>query len=110
MPVISKPQLDFFTEQNGCLAVSSVSSSVAIGSAGDTLLLMNVGATLCYIRQGDSQVVATAGGVVTAAATGGFPVPAGAILQIRALYESTHLAAITDSGTTTLRISRGSGV
>lgn len=100
----------FFAESNATLAVTTSSSSVNIGSSGDVVLIKNDGAATAYVAFGSSSATAVAGGVVTlASGTASMPVLSGEVTSIRGLVYDTA-AAITDSGTTVLRFSRGSGV
>jgi len=102
----------FYAESNSTLAVTSISANVAVGYVGDVLLLQNDGYSTCYVALGiDSTVTATAGGTTTAANTGSMPILAGSTILIRVIPNLGYVAAITDgSNTTTLRISRGTGV
>lgn len=94
---------------NGTIAVTTSSQSIALQGAGMSLLVKNVGGGECFIAIGDSTVTATAGAAATDATDGSLSVPAGEIAIYSIPATATHVAAITASGTTTLRVSRGDG-
>ncbi len=85
---------------NFSLSVTTSTGNVAITGAGTTLRLANVTAQECFVAFGASTVVAT---------TGGFSVPGNSQVFVTIPSGTTHVAAITASGTATLRISRGDG-
>lgn len=90
--------------------VTSASVALAAGSASDsnTVQVANVGTAEAFIAFGGATVAAVAQGAVTAASDGSTSIPAGAILAF-SINNQGYAAAITQSGTTTLRITRGSG-
>jgi hypothetical protein len=99
----------FYPEVNSTLAVTSATGRVDLTQTGDCIMLANDGYVTAYFALGDVTVTVVAGGVITAGSTGGMAILAGERLQIRMIPGQTYLAGITDSGTTTLRVSRGSG-
>lgn len=85
---------------NFSLSVTTTTGNVAITGAGTTLRLANVTAQECFVAFGASTVVAT---------TGGFSMPGNTQMLVTIPSGTTHVAAITASSTTTLRIARGDG-
>jgi hypothetical protein len=83
------------------LAVTTTTGSVALAGTGSALRVCNVGGAECFLAAGSSTVTAT---------TASMSVPAGAIETFTIPITATHVAAITASGTTTLRLARGEGV
>ena len=101
----------FLAEQNGTLPCTSASASVGPFTIGDVWYVTNIGGTEAFIAFGNANVTTTAGQTSTAQVPdGGMSVPPGVVLTLRADSASTYVAGITASGTTVLRISRGSGV
>ena len=96
---------------NGTVAVTTTSQAIALQGAGGALLVKNVGSTECFIAVGSSTVTATAAAAAPAtdATDGSMSIPAGEIGTYSIPVTATHLAAVTASGTTTLRVSRGEG-
>lgn len=84
------------------LSVSTTSAAVALDGGYDSVLVDNTlpGNTDCYVRSGLSTVAAT---------TSHMHIAAGEKASYRIDPSHTHVAAITSSGTTTLRLTRGSG-
>lgn len=86
------------------LSVSSTSSSVQLGTTnGFSVLVDNTGTApvVCYVKSGLSGVTAT---------TNDLQISAGEKAVYAIDPSHTHVAAITESGTTTLRLVRsGSG-
>lgn len=82
------------------LAVTSTTGNVALAGSGNQLLVKNVGATECFLTVGSSTVEAT---------TANMSVPPGEIAVYTIPISATHVAAITASSTTTLRLARGEG-
>ena len=82
------------------LAVTSATERVALAGTGMQVRICNVGGAECFVMHGDVTVEAT---------TSNMSVPAGAIEVFTIPLTSTHIAAITASGTTTLRLARGEG-
>ena len=72
------------------LSVSNSTSSVSFSQEMDTVLIKNIGSTLCYVN------------FDAAATTNSFDLAAGDTLSIDTNITAVH--AITASGTTTLRI------
>lgn len=96
---------------NGTIAATASSQRISMPGTGGSIMIQNTGGTECFVAVGDSTVTATAGGSATAAADGGMSVPPGIIAVYSIPQTATHLAAICAAGgTTTLRVSRGSGV
>lgn len=85
---------------NFSLAVTTTTGAVNVTGNGTTLRLANVAATECFIKLGTSAVTA---------ATTDFSMPANSQIFLTASNAITYVAAITASGTATLRISRGDG-
>ena len=101
----------FYPEGSATLAVSNSSTSVNIGLLGDVVLVKNDGVVTAYVAFGQGSATAVAGGVATlASGTASMPVLPGEITAVRGLASVDTAAGITDSGTTVLRFSRGSGV
>ena len=84
------------------LSVSTTSASVAIDGGYAFVLIDNTlaGNAECYVRSGLSGVVAT---------TSHMHIAAGEKASYAIDPSHTHIAAITASGTTTLRLVRGGG-
>ena len=85
---------------NFSIAVTTTTGRVNVTGNGTTLRLANVAATECFIKLGDSTVTAT---------TSDFSMPANSVALLAASGAITYVAAITASGTATLRIARGDG-
>lgn len=100
-------------DSNGSIYVTGTSQRILL-LAGESLLLKNVGATECFVKQGDITVTAVASGGATLAADGSMSLPAGEI----GLYSikntaggANYVAAVcAGAGTTTLRVSVGVGI
>lgn len=86
------------TSSNGRVALTQAPS----GSAELTVILRNEGDAEVFIKFGDVTVVA-------AAATS-MPIPAGSTMVFSVNALNTHVAAITASGTATIRATSGSGI
>lgn len=83
------------------LAVTSASANVALNRAGaNQVLVLNLGDAEAFVDFGDSAQTAT---------TTDMPVPAGGWLMLSIAPGATHAAAITASGTATLRFTPGDG-
>jgi len=85
---------------------------LALPQGGDVLMIQNEGGATAFITFSAiaAGTAVTAGGAVNAAADGGMPILAGGIYMIRADPGLVnYIAGITAAGTTTLRITRGSG-
>lgn len=104
----------FYAEQTSTLACTTTSGSspVQLGTVGDTLALRNDGSVTVFLAFGNSNVTVAAGGTATASNDGGMPLMAGEVYHVRVDNPGSGLfvAGITATGTTTVRISRGSGV
>lgn len=106
----------FYPEQNATIAATTTTANVQLGAVGDTLVVFNDGVVNAFLSlAAPTAVAAVAGGTATLANDGGFCIPPGAIYTIRIDTSLIGIgpvfaSAITASGTTTLRISRGSGV
>ena len=85
---------------NFSISVTTSSARVNVAGAGNTLRLANVASTECFVKLGDSTVTA---------ATTDLSMPANSTLFLAVFDSTTYVAAITASGTATLRISRGDG-
>lgn len=85
-----------------CTTTSGTSSRTALVGIGNTVMLTNTGSVTAYVAFGTSSVVAT---------TAYYPVLPGSkeILSLSDETAPTHVAAITDSGTTTLLVHKGYG-
>ena len=95
---------------NGTIAVTSSTQAIALQGAGGSVLLQNVGTTECFVKVGASTVTAVAGGSSTDETDGSLSIPGGAIVVYSIPQTASHIAAICAGvGTTTLRVSRGSG-
>lgn len=97
---------------NAVIVVTAASQRVAIpgdAAAGNTLLVKNVGTSMCYLATGNVTVVATAASGSTATNSGSFPIAPGEIgAYTFANPNDTHVAAVAASGdTSNLYISRG---
>lgn len=92
----------FTPAANATLSVTTTSSSATIGSAGNggVFRLYNSGAVPVFVRVSTSAPTA----VVT-----DFAVPPTSLAVIGWPDTTTHIAAITASGTATLYVSRGEG-
>jgi len=90
----------FTPATNASLSVTTSTGRAAATGNGTTLRIANVAATECFIKLGDSTVTAT---------TSDFSMPANSVALLAASGAITYVAAITASGTATLRISRGDG-
>ena len=112
MTINSTGAVFFYPETNATLVCTSASANVNIGAAGDVLVISNVGTVEAFIGWGiDSTASITAGGTVTAAGTStiGMSIAPGIVQTLRAVPSTPFISGITNAGTTTLRISRGSG-
>ena len=85
---------------NFSIAVTTTTGRVEVTGQGTSMRLANVAATECFVAFGGSTIEAT---------TGGFSMPANSQIVVSVASGTTHVAAITASGTATLRISRGDG-
>ncbi len=92
---------------SGTIAATTTSQSVAVTGNGKTLYVANAGTTECFVAVGDSSVTAVAGAGSTGLA-GHMSVLPGTCFAL-SMDRNTHVAAITASGTTTLRFTRGDG-
>jgi hypothetical protein len=87
---------------NASLAVTAASARVILPvdtTIYPAVLLLNDGAAELFWKAGDSSVVATAAN---------FPLPPGDVIQVW-LGNATNIAAITSSGTSTLRVIQANG-
>ena len=83
------------------LAVTAASANVALNRSGaNQVLVLNLGDAEAFVDFGDSDKTA---------ATTDTPVPAGGWIMLSIPPAATHLAAITASGTATLRATPGDG-
>lgn len=80
---------------------TSGSTAVALVGVGSDLLVYNAGSSEVFFEQGTSSV--------TAATATGLGVGPGAYLCIGRLGGATHVAAITASGTASVRVTTGEG-
>lgn len=90
------------------IAVTSSSANVALAATSSEYMFVNLGTDTVFVRLGNSSVSAT----VPSGATGGStPVPAGAVIVLKApVTAPTHVAAIAASATATLYIAAGEGM
>lgn len=96
---------------NTIAATTAGTDRVALGSEGNVLQVSNEGAATVFVALGTSvAVTATSGGSATAAATGDYAVPAGAIVSMLVGPSITHAAAVSLTGTCVVRLARGRGV
>ena len=86
---------------NFSISVTTTSANVNTTGAGTTMRLANVSTSECFVAFGTDNT--------TAATTGGFSMPANSQILVTVPSGTTYVAAITASGSTTLRISRGDG-
>ena len=112
MTVIPTDLPAFYPETNSTLACGTGTGSTALllGARGDTLLLSNDGGATAFLAFGSASTTVTAGGAVNATTDGGMALLPGAVMTVRVDNAFTHIVGITSAGTTTVRISRGSGV
>lgn len=82
------------------LSASTVTSNVALGSTGPTVVVSNGGAVTAYVALGGSTVTAT---------TSSIPVLPGYSIVLQA-GTATYLAGITGSSTAALTITTGTGI
>jgi hypothetical protein len=85
---------------NAVLSATTVTSNVALGSAGPTALVQNSGPDDVYVAFGTGAVTATTSSTL---------VQSGQAVSFN-VGSSTHIAAITASGTAELSIATGTGV
>jgi hypothetical protein len=92
----------FAKSENNSLSVTSTTASITwtTGVGTNEILIKNVGATEAFWRSGLGPQTAL---------TTDESIPAGAIMVYTIPVTDTVFAAITASGTTTLRVSRGEG-
>lgn len=102
----------FYPESNSTLACGTATGTTALllGPSGDSLVLSNDGGATAFLAFGSGTVTVVAGGAVNATSDGGMALLPGAVVTVRVDNAFTHVAGITAAGTTTVRISRGSGV
>jgi hypothetical protein len=95
----------------GTLGVTTVAGGqvVALSGAGSVLRIANATTVPAFVALGTAAVTVAAGGTATKASDGGFPILGSSVQYITLSPNDTHLAGITGSGTTTLRINRGDG-
>jgi len=111
MPFTALNRAPFSSSANSTLEASAVTSNVALGGTGNTLLVQNEGPETVFFALGTASIVAVSGGIVTAANTGGTPILSGAVMTILISTSATHVAGIVKAGgaATILRLSRGVG-
>ncbi len=90
-------------DSQSSLSVTTTSGYVALTGSGSQILVQNVGSTECFIMVADT----TADAEAFVGDNLSIPGNRERILSIRPT--AAYLAAITASGTTTLRIARGDG-
>jgi len=95
----------------GTLGVTTVAGGqvVALSGAGSVLRIANATTVPAFISLGGASVTVAAGGTSTKANDGGFPIMGATVEYLTLAPSDTHLAGITGSGTTTLRLNRGDG-
>jgi hypothetical protein len=87
-----------------CTSSSGTSSRTALVGEGNSFVISNTGSVWAHIAFGTSSIVAT---------TAYMAIPPGTCVTISLNArntEWTHAAGITESGTTTLQITRGFGI
>ena len=103
---------NFRSTDNATVAVTNSTGNVALTGQGSDFEFKNTGSVEAFVNVGaSSSVTATAGGALTADKDGSQSVPAGAILvySFPNCGATPYVAAITATGTTTLRVSQGFG-
>lgn len=102
------------SSRNTVLATTSGSDRVLLAGTGEVLEIANEGTDSVTIAFGvaaqNSTITATAGGSVTAAATGGYVVQAGVVKQIYCGPSITCAAVVAASGSQIVRLTRGTGM
>lgn len=81
------------------LSVTTSSSNTQLSACGGTVLLWNVGTTEAFYKYGTASN--------TAATTSDWSLPGSSFVVLNLGFNRQYLAAITASGTTTLRITQG---
>lgn len=94
---------------NGTISASNKSASVNLNGTGTTVLVQNLGTAEVFVALGSSTVTAVAGGSSTKDSDGSLSVPSGTSRFLTSAPTDTYVAAITASGTATVRASRGDG-
>lgn len=112
MSVIPTAFPAFYPETNSTLACGTGTGSTALllGVRGDTLVLRNDGGATAFLAFGSAATTVAAGGAANATSDGGMALLPGEVSSVRVDNAFTHIVGITAAGTTTVRISRGSGV
>lgn len=85
-----------------CTTTSGTSSRTALVGSGPVVMLTNTGSSTAFIALGDSSITAT---------TSYYPVLPGTkeIITLNQDTTPTHVAGITDSGSSTVLVHRGYG-
>lgn len=112
MTTSSGESVNFQVTWNATIAVTSTSASVEMEGGGTSFMFQNAGSQECFVLGGPSNVVAVAGGAITASPDGSTAIQPGAImvLSIPSLPAVPYIAAVCASGNSTLlRISQGTG-
>lgn len=100
----------FTPAQNGTIAVTTKSDAINIGGTGGSVTVRNLGTAEVFVALGSSTVTATAGQTAASKASdGSFAVASGERVTLVTAPSDGYVAAITASGTATLRVSRGEG-
>ena len=94
---------------NATIAVTSSSQTITLPGLGYVVKLGNLGSTECFVAAGAAAITATAGGSATSASDGSMSLAPGEVGTFALPAGAVALAAITAAGTTTLRVSMGSG-
>ena len=102
------------SSRNTVLATTAGTDRVVLAGIGETLEIANEGTDTVFVNLGplasNSTITATAGGSVTAAATGDYAVQAGSIKQIYCAGWVTCAAVRSASGSQIVRLTRGNGM
>ena len=87
---------------NATVSASTTSTNVALGTAGDSVMVYNASNSTAFVNWGSNTVVAT---------TSHFPVPAGSrtLLDIGSFNSLTHVAVVLGTGSGTVYLNQGSG-
>lgn len=102
---------NFAPTANGSILATNVSQSIAIGGYGNTFQFQNAGTAEVFVEVGGASVVAVAGGAITAASDGSLAIQPGycVVYDYPGLALPLYVAAVTASGSSLVRVSRGRG-
>lgn len=99
LPALAQENASFYVSGEASLSATTSSNRAALVAGAPVALVKNTGASGAYVTFGDVTVLATTGGHLIAAGETQALNPAG----------TAYIAAITGSGSTTLRITSGYG-